>query len=253
MIRPVMAARRTIGGVLAAQYVAEEAFLPTDIAGLKLWLDADAIVGLNDGDPVASWLDQSGQGNHATQAAADQKPLYKTNIINGKPVVRFDGANDFFDLALPALIGENITSFSLIVIVKKNATVSQSIIWVDVDAGWFVDIHSNDKIRFYGLTNGTSWNIYSTGTISADAIIISAVYDGASAKIYFNGGQDPTSAAGSGTIQGDVDAWIGALRGGGRWLNSDLGDLLVYVPSISDANRESVESWASNKYNISLS
>src|SRR5580765_7415799 len=42
--------------------------------------------GLADGDPVTTWLDSSVNGNNATQTGA-LRPTFKTNILNGKPVV----------------------------------------------------------------------------------------------------------------------------------------------------------------------
>lgn len=64
-----------------------------EISPPALRLKASAITGLNDGDPVSTWPDSSGNGHDVT-AAGTARPLYKTNILNGKPVVRFDGIND---------------------------------------------------------------------------------------------------------------------------------------------------------------
>lgn len=73
-----------------------------------LWLDAsdntylyDATSGgsnvVADGS-VARWEDRSGNAKHATQATSGDRPLYKTSIIGGLGVVRFDGSSDDFDL-----------------------------------------------------------------------------------------------------------------------------------------------------------
>lgn len=62
------------------------------IPSLKLLLDATAITGLSDGDSVSTWLDSSGFANHVTQSGTS-RPVYKTNILNGRAVVRFDGTN----------------------------------------------------------------------------------------------------------------------------------------------------------------
>src|SRR5262245_49637476 len=72
--------------------VAEEEGPPSENLGLRL--KADAIVGINDGDAVATWEDSSSVNNDATQGTAANRPVYKVNIINGKPVVRFDATND---------------------------------------------------------------------------------------------------------------------------------------------------------------
>jgi hypothetical protein len=44
--------------------------------------------GLNDGDPVTTWPDSSVNGNNAAQTGS-ARPIFKTAILNGKPVVRF--------------------------------------------------------------------------------------------------------------------------------------------------------------------
>src|SRR3990167_10530119 len=69
-------------------------FSPKAIPGLVFWADASYITGLNDGDSVTTWNDLSGNDNHATQSTAAQKPILKLNIINGRPVVRFDATDD---------------------------------------------------------------------------------------------------------------------------------------------------------------
>src|SRR5262247_3533304 len=69
--------------------------IPT--SGLEMWLKADAITGLVDNDPISTWADSSVNGRNATQSGT-ARPTYKVNIINGLPVARFDGADDFFTL-----------------------------------------------------------------------------------------------------------------------------------------------------------
>src|SRR3990167_3932393 len=88
---------------------------PDSISGLQLWLKADAITGLNDGDSVTTWTDSSGNSNDATQSTAANKPIYKTSIINSKPVLRFDGSND--QMNVPALSG---TAMSIITVASKT-------------------------------------------------------------------------------------------------------------------------------------
>jgi hypothetical protein len=63
-----------------------------------LWLKADAGVYTDAGVTVASngqtvqqWNDQSGNNNHVAQMNLSQKPIYSTNMFNGKPTLLFSG------------------------------------------------------------------------------------------------------------------------------------------------------------------
>lgn len=76
----------------ASHYVATSTWTPASISGLDLWLAADEITGLSDGDPVTSWADLSSAGNDATEST--YPPTYRAGVLNGLPVVEFDATND---------------------------------------------------------------------------------------------------------------------------------------------------------------
>lgn len=76
------------------------AFEPTEISGLKAWYDASSIA-QSDGTSVSAWLDKSGNEAHMYQSTSASQPVYKTNQLNSKPVVRFDGVDDFLNLTAP--------------------------------------------------------------------------------------------------------------------------------------------------------
>lgn len=62
--------------------------------GLLLHLDASKVLGLADGEALDAWIDQSGNDNHAV-AAGGQRPVFVESGINGRPIVRFDGIDDW--------------------------------------------------------------------------------------------------------------------------------------------------------------
>lgn len=62
-------------------------------AAQVLWLRGDAGVVLSS-NGVAQWLDQSGNGNHATQPVNSAQPLVTPTAANGYPALRFDSVND---------------------------------------------------------------------------------------------------------------------------------------------------------------
>ena len=73
-----------------AGFTRESEATPKQVAGLKLWWRADAGVLGGEGD---SWADQSGEGNHGTQANGAAVPKLVPNVSNGLPVMRFDGGD----------------------------------------------------------------------------------------------------------------------------------------------------------------
>lgn len=88
----------------------DPAFLPSDdmdcgsppnLSDLGMWFDAalDATTGgvpSVDGDLVDSWLNQAGTVD--ATASGTGRPTFKTNIVNGLPVLRFDGSTDFMTI-----------------------------------------------------------------------------------------------------------------------------------------------------------
>lgn len=57
---------------------------------LLMWYDAQALVGLSDGDPLLLWPDESGNGNDAPAGNTSFPGFYRTNVMNGFPAIRFD-------------------------------------------------------------------------------------------------------------------------------------------------------------------
>jgi len=110
--------RRIQTAAMSGGEAAPPPFSPLDIAGLKVWLDASQITGLNDGDSVTTWSDLSGQGNDVTQSTASKKPTYQTNEINGLPVVKFDGVDD---ASLFAGAVDMTSTYTFFTVIRKPA------------------------------------------------------------------------------------------------------------------------------------
>lgn len=121
---------------------------PGNVLGARLWLKADAGTSTTaNGTTVSSWADQSLQiDNNFIQATATSQPTYSTNVddmINGLPVLRFDGgdvlndANGIFTLAAR-------TNAVMYVVAKNNALTCstffnqaiQQYFWCDGNTYW---------------------------------------------------------------------------------------------------------------------
>lgn len=128
------------------------AFEPTEISGLKGWWKADSI-NQADNTSVSAWLDSSGNEAHMYQSSATAQPTLQTNELNGYPVVRFDGTNDFMNLTAPFdVVGTSYSSFN-------GTSVSN-------DGNYFVHANSGSspKITIY-KKNGNNFNKLSDPSI----------------------------------------------------------------------------------------
>lgn len=245
---------KKIGGI-STQYVkkikgvAYDAF-PLSIAGIKLWLDASKITGLSDGNAVSAWNDESGNGLNTAQSDSAKRPVYKTNIINGLPVVRFDGTNDNLNVSI------TLPTYITVFIVSGNASAGKT---------FFIEhgANANNETGFYffgeggNATNiyrdGASDNYTASGWFGNSFAVASMTYDG-TALVYKNGSAVSLShTAGTARSNSDVtkSLYIGERYPGDVVpMGADIAELIIYTGKLSDANRQAVENYLKTKYGI---
>src|SRR4051812_43915841 len=90
----------------------------TNLSHLKGWLKADSL-SLNDGIVISSWLDSSSNGQNATQSDGAKRPIYKLNILNSLPIIRFDGIDDYLLFTNDINLTRN-TLYSIYCVCKRN-------------------------------------------------------------------------------------------------------------------------------------
>jgi hypothetical protein len=223
--------------------------LPTPrafVAGnLKCWLKADAISGLADNDPVATWTDSSGNGNVAAQGTGVSQPLYQTGELNGLPVVRFDGSNDFM---VVAGITNNQAARTLFVV--------SDAITLTAGAGLFgLTSASNVQMTAAGVyryINKQATNPQTFGA-AADAFphlttirwnstsSVDAAQDGESFTNF-----DPDD--GYQTATGAQLTFGARTQAGGSPSNIDIGEALVFDAALSDTELETVRTYLITKW-----
>lgn len=98
----------------------------TFLTGVRLWVSAQEISGLANGDQITTWNDLSGNGHHLTGVAGSggAKPLYRTTAGSaGGPAVEFqsgraNAVGGYF--TIPAGVFTGLTSGSAWAIVKSG-------------------------------------------------------------------------------------------------------------------------------------
>lgn len=246
---------------LASLGVGSGAFSPASISGLALWFAAHLETGFNDDDAVATWTDRSGNGRNATQATGTKRPLYKTNIISGKPVLRFDNTDDCLTTAAIDFSGTagltlfvvtvNITSATDRIIFETSATAA-------TNAGAIQLFRATANTVSASHRGGSSSSFTTTGTVTSAATVMSSIFDRSLATnevtIWLNGSTAGTrvnnNQAGN---HGNHAANIGSRNNGASLpLGGDIAEIILYDTALSSDNRLLVERYLGAKYGITV-
>lgn len=233
--RRIHTAMQTRGGAAA--------WTPASIAGLKLWLDASQITGLNDGDAVATWSDLSGNGNSVAQGTASKRPTYQTAEINGLPVVRTDGVDDLLFCTSSIVAAQPLTLF---VVCRENANS-----YYLLDGG----PSGSDRVALADFLRGGNFGMFA-GTATVEAAqtkpipltLWRVLANGASSSLFKNSvsfvtGNPGTQALSAGITLGARFDPLGAFYG-----NYDFCEVLVYDTALSAGNLSLVETYLRAKW-----
>ncbi len=129
---------------------------------LAVWLKADALVGhIGDGASVggagSQWTDASGSGNHGAETDSARYPTFCSSgsrLLNGNPIVEFDGSDDRLYLGSPTILtltdlGSDISVFTVTKLDNFDNYRNCVIAGYDRGAGGFaVDVPNDGDIRY---------------------------------------------------------------------------------------------------------
>lgn len=242
-------------GVLASS-VRAGGFTPADLnpAG---WGEASELTGLADADPVESWTDLSGNARHLAQGTAGNRPTFRTNVINGHPVVRFDGVDDRL------FYGTNFqhTAEYTVATVVRQPVASTAIMNFGPDSDWntgrqFQYRYNGSNLEHIVFTSTTTpvytdtapvtrtnWNIVFGVSRTADVeVYVGNVSDGATARTGTPAAHNTKLALGA-SIAGSSGDWSQHFAG-------DIGSWLLVPRALDATERSNLHTYWKNKYNL---
>jgi hypothetical protein len=215
--------------------------VPGPAAGSVVWLRADVGV-TGDRDNVASWADQSGNGNNATMTNTSRQPSLVPRAINGQPAIHFDGAQSLL-LTTPVspqtftifVVGNNNKpgeDFSMILGPGGNSPNNQ--------LRWEGDCH----VLFVGTGNEMSAERVAFGD-TRNPHILALRYQGSIMQIYRDGqvvAQRSVSTSGPWTLN-QIGAWYSQ-----HFLVGNIAELLIYPAPLSDTALAQTTTYLRIKY-----
>lgn len=237
-------------------------FRPNKIAGLQLWLDAadnttvfqDAAktIPAGDGDVIGAWADKSGNGKDATQATTAQKGTYQLGIVNTRPVVRFDGTDDGYEIGdFSSLSGSEV-----FVVVKIDTdpppdsvktglwdfgtNASNTHFPFDLDGKIYDEFGSTTRqVTATSVPSLAQFNIYNVVSIANEW------------TSRLNNAQLFTTV--TNTVGFRATTFLGKNVVSSTFLDGDIAELILYNAKLGAGNRALVNGYLSNKYGVTLS
>jgi hypothetical protein len=208
-------------------------FLPSGLANLSLWLKADSL-SLTNNDPVGTWYDSSGNSNDATQTGT-ARPTYKTNVLNGKPVVYMDDTDD--GMVTP-LVRNDGSAWSIFVVYNMPVTASGGHRVIQGSNNFLIGPYDN----FHKIYNGS----FSLGTAlsSAWVYVTATMVAGGGLTYRIDGALQATlnNTGGPGTI------YLGNSGAFSEPAACNIAELLVYTDTKNSTDITKVENYIKNKY-----
>jgi hypothetical protein len=229
-------------------FTARSTELPT--AGLNLWLKADEGITKDASGFISQWDDQSGNGNHATQATGSAQPKRMNNALNAKPVVRFDGNNDFFSVATASSLIAGTNSFTLFgVLTRRDGDICNLLAYTPPDGSQNVQLYvAGSGMALWGVDSHVF--VHSHGTQTNNPQLVAFLRDGDTWRSYNDGAQTGPDVTDSRSLLTPSSPYrlgtIGAATV--QFLNGDLAEIILYDRGLSDADRFAVERYINGRY-----
>ena len=209
---------------------------PTAISGCQVWLDAEySSIELDSSTNVASWRSLVG-GILAAQSTLASRPAYVTNVMNGKPALRFDGSADYLSLGnIGGLFTTAATMVSIVRVLDGDYNVLSSL--------------NNSGCRWNNGTGAGSFGLFTTALQSSFpagmpfngtwvvSMRISAAYG---LEIRLNGTRLDYKSTGF-TFTGGDTFNIGATAGPAGYLNGDIHSIALFNRVLADKELRTIE------------
>jgi hypothetical protein len=229
-------------------------FSPDQVANLAGWYKADAITGLTNGAAVATWPDSSSNNLTGTQGNVAARPAYQASMVNGKPVVRFDGVNDLIESGMSASPANSTTFAVLRPTSTSGAFTIRGSFSGSSTGGLQYRVNNGKQLlikQFVAQIGSPSATTLSTTNFSVVAVTLATGASGSYA-FYLNGTADGSGST-TETLVAGMTTLIGMGQGGtNEPFSGDIAELICYSSVLSAADRNSVTAYLGTKYGISV-
>jgi hypothetical protein len=227
-------------------------------ATLKSWVRAEDLA-LSNGDNVATWLDQSGNGNNLVSSGPTNYPKYRTNQLNGYPAVEL-ATDDFMtcDAMASQFAGEDIP-FTLAAVLQETSGTAQVLASLGF-TGSTAHFHycgftaaANMAAGRRGGAGDTQTDVVGSGVCSGPRIAVWR-FNGTTVDLFFDGYSSLSAGAlNKSALSADLFT-IGCLRRGAggaslaSFLNAKIFEMALWKLALSNDEISQLKNYWNLKY-----
>ncbi len=210
------------------------------------------------GQSVAVWQDDSGNGYHARQTTGSARPTYITLAVNNKPAIRFNGTSQWLvngsGSVLPALGSGDFSLF--LVVLPTDINTTRTALMLGTSATNQALTASTDGVVkdgsiVWGRFGATLLDTVSPPGLSTSAYgLLTTVEKSGLLRAWVNAvSADPPTVVQTLSITG-TGLSVGAQRNGSQFWQGDIAEVVLYGRELTEGERLGVESYLKNKYKL---
>ncbi len=235
---------------------------PASLNGLSAWFDGNKDVSVANGT-VQNWKDQSSNNNNAFNLTPANQPTTVGNVVNGRSVIRFDGAGkQWLNVFDAATLQFGTGDFAIVEVMaytnvaSSSGTTGYGALWVKTQpqapytgAAMFGNDPTvpSSAIRTQ-LKLGLSVNSSKTGYNDGSFHIVGMRRTGTTLEARGDGTSNTTANASTDVSAVASDIWIGGRGNGAQALKGDIAEIVVVKGTLSDPNLATLEGYLKAKY-----
>jgi hypothetical protein len=224
---------RTGGGTVAP-------WSPADMTGCVLWLRADLGVTKDGSNLVSAWADQTSNGNDVAQPAGGSQPTWTDNVVNGYPVITFEGAQNLYKAVF-----SQAHPYTVYVVLRSRKYSTMGVV-----GGLAASVyHSIASTNYRIASGGTVRSLAQQVSWGFRVVSFYANYLGSSNEVVkvMDGAIGIPAQAGA---TGMSNIYIGSYSNGANFLTGDIAEIIVINGAYSASDEADLYDYMVDRYNM---
>jgi hypothetical protein len=208
-------------------------------ADMDVWVRADQITGVADGDPLSLWEDKSVNDIFDFVSAGGARPTYNTNVQNGLPGVNFTSVAG---VRMAGSFASSGPELSVMIVLRSNAlsyvgrrAVHGTANWLIGPYGGYLQVYNNNFLAGY------------QPDLLTHVVIVTQASSGNLTRIYIDGGPCGLMTTAT-TFPGTMG--LGASLTFGEPTNARIFEVAIFSKILSDVEAYGLSLSMMNKWGI---